>query len=58
MESWERRLLILELRDITRPYVLKTDEEAFRDRARAREICRAFRCDYPEDVFEDFGRYA
>ncbi len=52
MENYERDMLLSELRNITRPYDLKTDTEAHDDRQRAREICKILRVEYPEDALE------
>jgi hypothetical protein len=46
------KLLLSELRYLTNPRVLKTDEEHRIDRKRAEEICAIFGQEYPEDVFE------
>lgn len=43
-----------ELRAITRPNELKTDDEAAADRARALEICLYFGELCPEDVLEKY----
>lgn len=51
------RELVDELRQITNPAILKTDDEAKADRARAQEICRTFNVQYPDDVFDRFGKY-
>lgn len=52
LSRWERDGLVSELRSLTRPWVLKTDEEARADRERVAEILAIFRDQYPKDVFD------
>ncbi|MFL6141692.1 MAG: hypothetical protein ACJ72N_07455 [Labedaea sp.] len=52
MTSFERDAIIGELRQLSRPDVLKTDDESARDRSRVAEICQIFNADYPEDVLD------
>ncbi len=49
--------LLMELKNLTRTNVLKTDEEAARDRERVGEIVLCFQRLWPEEVFEDFGHW-
>lgn len=49
--------LLWELRQLTRTNILRTDEEAAKDRERVKEICRTFEEEFPDDVFERFGHW-
>ncbi len=49
--------LVNELRQLTDPATLKTDEEAAADRTRAGQICRQLGYRDRDDVFERYGRY-
>lgn len=49
--------LVDELRGITDPAALKTDTQSRQDFERAAAICRLFKVDYPEDVFDRYGKY-
>ncbi len=46
--------LLVELRQLCSPRVLRTDEESRRVALRKQEICREFGEQYPEDVFDRF----
>ena len=58
MEDWQAAELVHELRRITDPSVLKTDQESEEDRKRAEEIVRIFQAWDAEEIFERFGKYA
>lgn len=49
--------LLLELRDLSRTNVLRTDEEHEHGQKRKAEICRCFDEQFPEDVFDRYGHW-
>ena len=54
MKVFDRETLLLELWNLTRTNVLRTDAECDECRGRVKEICSLFGERFPEDVFDRF----